>query len=130
LDGAQGDHSEVTVKKARVSILVFGIYMVVVGLALLAIPNVLLSLFAYPATTEIWIRILGFVVVILGYYYLMAARFELTPFSRASVYGRPAVIVCFAALVLLGMAKRILVLFGVVDLLGAIWTGLALRSSQ
>ena len=117
-------------KKARVSILVFGIYMVVVGLALLAIPNVLLSLFAYPATTEIWIRILGFVVVILGYYYLVAARFELTPFFRASVYGRPAVVVCFAALVLLGMAQPILILFGVVDLLGAIWTGLALRSSR
>jgi len=130
LDGAHGDHSEVTVKKARVSILVFGIYMVVLGLALLVVPNVLLSLFAYPATTEMWIRILGFIVVVLGYYYIVAARYELTPFFKASVYGRPAVIVCFAAFVLLGMAKPVLVLFGLIDLLGANWTGLALRSSR
>ena len=117
-------------KNARVSILVFGIYMVVLGLALLVIPNVLLSLFDYPATTEIWIRILGFMVVVLGYYYIVAARYELTPFFRASVFGRPAVIVCFAGLVLLGMAQPVLILFGAIDLLGAIWTGLALRSSR
>ena len=116
--------------RAAVSVLAFGIYMVVVGLALLVIPNVLLSLLAYPTTTEIWIRILGFVVVILGYYYIVAARFELTPFFKASVYGRPAVIVCFAAFVLVGMAKPVLVLFGLIDLLGATWTGLALRSSR
>jgi hypothetical protein len=130
VDGAGSDHSEVTVKNARVSILVFGIYMVVLGLALLVVPNVLLSLFAYPTTTEIWIRILGFIVVVLGYYYIVAARFELTPFFRASVYARPAVIVCFVVFVALGIARPILILFGAIDLLGAIWTGLALRSSR
>jgi len=125
-----GDHSEVTVNKASLSILVFGIYMVVVGLALLVVPNLLLSLFAYPTTTEIWIRILGFMVVVAGYYYIVAARFELTPFFRATIYGRPAVIVCFVVFVALGMARPILILFGAIDLLGAIWTGLALRSSR
>jgi hypothetical protein len=60
----------------------------------------------------------------------VAARFELTPFFKASVYARPAVIVCFAAFVLLGMARPVLIFFGLIDLLGAIWTGLALRSSR
>jgi hypothetical protein len=69
------------------------------------------------------------VVVILGYYCIVAARFELTHFFEASAYGRPAVIVCFAAFVLLGMAQPVLVLFGLIDLLGAIWTRLALRSA-
>ena len=118
------------VSRAAASVLAFGIYMVIVGLALLVVPNVLLSLFAYPTTTEIWIRILGFIVVVLGYYYIVAARYELTPFFRASVYGRPAVIVCFAGLVLLGMAEPVIILFGAIDLLGAVWTALALRSSQ
>jgi len=120
----------VVVSRAAASVLAFGIYMVIVGLALLVVPNVLLSLFAYPTTTEIWIRILGFIVVVLGYYYIVAARYELTPFFRASVYGRPAVIVCFAGLVLLGMAEPVIILFGAIDLLGAVWTALALRSSQ
>ena len=124
-----GDHSEGTVNKARVSILVFGVYTVTVGLALLLVPSVLLSLFAYPTTTEVWIRILGFVVVILGYYYIVAARHGLVPLYRASVYARSSLIVFFALLVALGMAEPLLVLFGAIDLLGAIWTGLALRSS-
>jgi hypothetical protein len=115
--------------RAAVSMLVFGVYTAVVGLALLLVPNVLLSLFAYPTTTEVWIRILGFIVAILGYYYIVAARHGIVRFFRASVYARPALIVFFAILVLLGMAEPVLVLFGVIDLLGAIWTGLALRSS-
>ena len=116
--------------RAAASVLAFGIYMVIVGLALLVVPNVLLSLFASPTTTEIWIRILGFIVVVLGYYYIVAARHELTPLFRASVYGRPAVIVCFSGFVLLGMAEPTLALFGILDLLGAIWTAFALRYSR
>ena len=116
--------------RAAVSVFAFGIYLVALGLALLVVPNVLLSLFAYPSTTEIWIRILGFILVVLGYYYIVAARHELTPFFRASVYGRPAVLVCFAGFALLGIAEPVLVLFGGIDLLGAIWTAFALRSPQ
>jgi hypothetical protein len=129
LDGVRGDDSEVTVNKARVSILVFGIYTAILGLTMLVFPNQLLSLFAYPTTTEVWIRILGFVAAVLGYYYVVAARYELTPLFWASVYVRPLLIVCFAGLVLLGLAEPILVLFGAIDLLGAIWTAWALRSS-
>jgi hypothetical protein len=49
---------------------------------------------------------------------------------RLTVYACSSVIVFFAAFVLLGFANAPLILFGVVDLLGAIWTGLALRSAE
>jgi hypothetical protein len=116
--------------KAAVSMLVFGIYMVIVGLILLMIPNVILTLFAYPTTEEVWIRVLGLIVAISGCYYIVAARHELVDFFEATVYARPSVIVVFTAFVALDMAKPVLILFGAVDLLGAIWTGLALRSSR
>jgi hypothetical protein len=45
------------------------------------------------------------------------------------VYGRPVVIVVFAGLVLLRLAEPTLILFGAIDLLGAVWTAWALRSS-
>jgi len=115
--------------KAAKSILVFGIFMVLVGLGLLIMPNVLLTLSGYPTTSEVWIRVVGLVVAILGYYYIVAARNELTSLFKASVRARPGVIVVFIVFVALGWAKPILVLFGAIDLLGAIWTGLALRSS-
>jgi hypothetical protein len=115
--------------KAALSALVFGTYMIVVGLTLLIVPNLLLTLFAYPTTTEVWIRVVGMMVAILGYYYIEAARNESTSFFRASVRGRPAVIVVFFAFVALGWAKPVLIPFGAIDLIGAIWTRLALRSS-
>jgi hypothetical protein len=113
--------------RAATSILVFGVYVMILGVVLLAAPNVLLGLVGYPTTGEVWIRVLGVVTLILGYYYTVAARNELTSLFRATVYARPLLIVFFCAFVALGMAEPILVLFAVVDLLGAIWTGLELR---
>jgi hypothetical protein len=116
--------------KSAKSILVFGIYMAVTGLGFLVIPNTLLALFGFPTTDEPWIRVVGLLVLILAFYYVQAARYEVEPLFRWSLYCRPAAFVGFTAFVVLGLAGPMLILFGVIDLLGALWTGLALRSSQ
>ena len=66
-------------------------------------------------------------VLLLGFYYLQAARTELTGFFRWTVYARSTVIIFFTVFVLLGYASPALILFGAVDLAGAIWTALSLR---
>lgn len=48
---------------------------------------------------------------------------------RWPVPARASVMIFFAGFVVLGFAEPMLILFGVVDLLGAAWTGLALRAS-
>ncbi|MFH0811589.1 MAG: hypothetical protein V2A69_01935 [Pseudomonadota bacterium] len=116
-------------KSAR-SVFVFGLYIAVLGIVLLVAPNFLLGMFVLPSTTEVWIRIVGMLVIFLGFYYTQAARKEMTDFFRWTVYLRSTVIIFFAVFVLLGFASPPLILFGVVDLLGAIWTGLALRSPK
>jgi hypothetical protein len=116
--------------KPAKSILGFGIYMAVTGLGFLVIPNILLALFGFPTTDEPWIRVVGLLVLILAFYYIQAARYEVEPLFRWSLYCRPAAFVVFTSFVVLGFAKSMLILFGVIDLLGALWTGLALRSSQ
>jgi hypothetical protein len=116
--------------KPAKTILVFGAYMAVTGLGFLLIPNILLTLFGFPTTDEPWIRVVGLLVLILAFYYIQAARQEVDPLFRWSLYCRPAAFVVFASFVLLGLAKPMLILFGVIDLLGALWTGLALRSSD
>lgn len=113
--------------KAALSLFVFSIYLFVVGLVLATIPNVLLSLFRVPETNEVWIRIVGLLAGVLGFYYLTAARNELTSFFRATVIGRMAALVIFSSFVVLGIAPPALVLFGIVDGAAAVWTGLALR---
>jgi hypothetical protein len=112
------------------SIFVFGIYVAVLGVTLLVAANVLLSLFGIPATNEVWIRVVGMLLVLLAFYYVQAAREELTDFFQWTVYTRASVIVFFIVFVVLGLAQPILILCGAIDLLGAIWTGLALRSSR
>ena len=112
------------------SLFVFGIYMVVLGITLLVVPNVLLTLFGLPATNEVWIRVVGMLVCLLAFYYIQAARNELSASFRWTVYTRASVIVFFIVFVVLGLVKPILILFGDVDLLSAIWTALALRSSR
>lgn len=112
------------------SVFVFGLYLVVLGIILLVVPNFLLGMFFLPSTTEVWIHVVGMLLLFLGFYYTQAARKEMTDFFQWTVYVRPTVILFFAAFVLLGFASPFLILFGVVDLLGAIWTGLALRSSK
>jgi hypothetical protein len=112
------------------TVFVFGIYLVVLGITLIVAPNLLLNAFGFPATNEVWIRVVGMLVLILAFYYTQAARKALTDFFQWTVYARASVIVFFLAFVVLGLAKAALILFGAVDLLGAIWTGLALRSSS
>jgi hypothetical protein len=113
--------------KSAFSIFVFGVYLILVGLVLVLAPNFLLSLFAIPDTSEVWIRVLGVVVVVLGYYYVEAARHEQVAFFRATIPGRLAVLGFFSVFVVLKMTAPTFVIFGVIDALGALWTALALR---
>jgi len=116
--------------KAAKSILVFGIYLVVIGLGFLVMPNTPLALLGFPTTSEPWIRVVGLLLLILAYYYIQAARSEMRPLFRWTVHARSSVVVCFIVLVALGLAQPMLIGFGVIDLFAAIWTGLALRDSQ
>lgn len=115
-------------KSAR-SMFVFGLYAAVLGIMMIGVPNLLLKM-SRTSTSEVWIRVAGLLLLYLGFYYTQAARKEMTDFFRWTVYTRSTVIVFFAAFVLLGLARPLLIMFGVIDLLGAIWTGLALRSSK
>jgi hypothetical protein len=115
---------------AAKSLFVFGIYLCGLGLILLLVPNLLLQLFGVPPTNEIWIRINGMFVLCLSFYYVQAARNELTMFIRWTVWTRVAVVFYFAAFVLLVSAPKALLLFGLIDLLSAIWTWLALKKAE
>jgi len=116
--------------RAARSILVFGVYIVILGLLLVALPNVVLGQFGFPDAREPWIRVLGVVVVVLGLYYVQAARQEVVAFFRWTIWGRTGILAGFVMLVLAGLAKPALILFGAVDAAGAAWTALELRSSR
>lgn len=113
--------------KSATSVFVFGIYLVFLGLGFLVIPNTLLPLFGIATTSEVWIRVMAMLLLILAYYYIRTARRDVTFFFQLTVHARALVIVFFVAFVLLDLAPAILILFGAVDLLAALWTAWASR---
>ena len=113
--------------EAGFSVFVFGIYLLALGATLLVAPNALLGLFRLPATEDVWIRVVGMLVLYLGAYYIVAALAEQRAFMQATVPLRAGVILFFGAFVFIGLAPPMLILFGVVDLIGAGWTAWALR---
>ena len=112
------------------SIYVFGIYLIVLGGILMGSPNTLLAVFGIQPTTEPWIRVVGMLVTVIGMLDVACARREQTAFFQATVYTRTFALIGFAAFALFGIAPRILILFGVIDAVGALWTHLALRRSS
>lgn len=114
--------------KSAFSLRVFSIYMFGLGTVLVTAPNLMLSFFGVPPTHEVWIRVVGMLVLILGYLDFMASRTEMLAFFRWSVPARLSVPVFFMAFVALGYAPPILILFGAIDGAAAIWTAVCLRA--
>ncbi|HAD13173.1 MAG TPA: hypothetical protein DCF33_12150 [Saprospirales bacterium] len=108
--------------KAAQSVYYFGFYLLVVGLTLIFTPNILLEMFGLDTTSEVWIRVVGSLAFLLGIYYIRVAPTENQTFLQTTVYNRILVFGWFAFFILMGWVKWPLILFGVVDLLGAAWT--------
>jgi hypothetical protein len=113
--------------RAGISILVFGIYILINGITLMAAPNVMLETLHQRPTQEPWLRVFGAVVFVLGLYYIQAARQEVVAFFRFTTWGRPLLLAILLLLVVLRMVPPIMLLFGVIDVAGAIWTATAIR---
>jgi hypothetical protein len=121
---------EIVMSNAAKSILVHGIYLLGLGVVMITIPNVPLKIFGLAETNEVWIRVVGMMSLVLGYYFVQAARKELTDFFRSTILTRSSAIVFFGLFVVLGFAPINLLLLIAVDPVFIIWTVLALRSSE
>src|SRR5690349_24846104 len=86
---------EIVMSNAAKSILAHGIYLLGLAVVLLTIPNVPLKIVGLPETNEVWIRVVGFLSLVLGYYYLQEARRDETEFFRSTILPRVFAMVFF-----------------------------------
>ncbi len=114
--------------KSSTSVLAFGVYLIGMGLGLVFMPNTVLGILGFPATSEVWINVVGVLALVLAYYYIQAGRADDRGFAGWTVHARIGVFVAFTAFALLGKAGMMMIGLGLVDLLGALWTGWALRN--
>lgn len=119
---------EVAVSRAARSVQVFAIYLEGLAVMLIFAPNRLLDVFGVANTHEVWIRLVGVLVGIIGAYYLVAVRAGFRPMFVASVPVRLALSASFVTFVAFDLAEPAILVFGLADLLGAIWTAAALRA--
>ena len=108
----------------------FGFYLLLLSVALTAFPNVLLTLFQMPETNEVWIRVVGVLVFSIGIYYVFMAQTNNTLFLTITVFIRTSILLWFIVFVLISWAEPMLILFGVIDVLGALWTYLELKKLE
>ncbi len=108
------------------SIFYYSFYMMGMGAGLFLIPNLILGFFGFH-TTEVWVRILGLFAFCAGILYFHCARTNQTGFFRVTVPERIIFFLGIVMLVVLLDLPPTLAAIGSVDLLGAIWTSLALQ---
>ena len=116
-----------TASRAARSVRFFAYYLFAIGGALLGAPNAVLPLLAIAPTREPWIRIVGFLAGVLGYYYLVLLRSGHAESLRATIPPRLTAAGVFIGLFVFGLGPAALVAFALIDLLGAVWTVWALR---
>jgi hypothetical protein len=112
------------------SVFYYSFYMMGIGLGLLFIPNIILGLFGFGPTSDIWIRILGLLAFCTGMLYFYCGRANQTGFFRISVIERIVFFLGIVGIVLLLRVDPLIALVGSVDLFGAIWTALTLRKAN
>jgi hypothetical protein len=105
----------------------YSFYLFLMGLGLIIIPNQIISLFGFPNSEEIWIRILGLFTFTVGIYYYISARHEQTFFFKASVFGRVFFFIMMSAFVFIFNENPMLSVIGSVDIIGAAITYYALK---
>ena len=105
------------------------VYVLIAGLQLLFIPNILLGLFGIAPTSEIWIRVLGMLVLVLSIYYYSIYKSDNKEVVRATVQGRLLFCAGLVMFVVLGMAPVTLILFAVLETGLALWSLAEIRKS-
>jgi hypothetical protein len=107
---------------------VWGWYTLALGLTLIVAPNVILTMFGIPATTDPWIRIVGMFLTFISYQNFDAWRSGNVGTLKQGVVMRLCVPLFFGAYVAIGWVPPVILLFATVDVAAALWTLSALKA--
>jgi hypothetical protein len=115
--------------KIAFSVFMFGLYAIFgVGLPFLLIPHFALGLFGMTAGDDMWVRLLGLFVAIMGGYYVMAVRVDFEQFYGWTVPARYVTATFMAVMPIFGAVAPTILLFAAADAISATLTMLAKRA--
>jgi|GEM_PF-1307209 len=120
----------VDMSRAAKTLLAFAVYVVLLGVALLVAPATVIRILRLPEIATGWARVVGLLALVIGVYDFVAARADVLPYIRASVYVRIGFAVGIALLVVSGEMPVAALPIGAIDLGGALWTAWAMRGAR
>lgn len=118
--------------RAALSIFIFGIYLIFLGITFLFFPELMFTILAEPNPPDVVSRVLGMIFLFLAYYFIRAALDEegMKKFFMWTVQTRALVIIFLIVHVVLELVSPLIILFGVIDLAFAVWTFWELRKEK
>ena len=112
------------------SLTVQGIYVLITGLQLIFIPATLLGMFGFDPPSEIWIKVLGILVLALAILYYTINTSGNKEVVLSTVWFRIFVSAGFLFKKVTGQTKSSLLLFAGVDVATALWTWFELKKKS
>ena len=110
------------------SVFYFGIYIALLGLLLIFLPNTLLELVKVPPTDEVWIQLAGMLLLFMGFFYVQSGRHNLIPFFKWTLITRAVAFFFVLGFWLGGLVSWVILIFWLGDLAGLMWTWIALKN--
>ncbi len=116
-------------RRAKLSLQVWVLYTLLLGIGLMLIPGTLLGIFQIEEPADSWVKVVGVLALVLTVLYSYIIKESSANMYEATVYGRG---VAVAGLVGIAFAAGPwqLALFAAVDAIGALWTYFALRADN
>lgn len=111
---------------AAKSVVAWGIYGLLAGMALLFQPDLTLQFLGFNTTSEHWILMVALMMMGLGFYYIVLGITEVKQFFLISTIGRTIFFLTSSIIIIMGKAPISMLIFGVIDLLTAVWTVIAM----
>ena len=108
--------------QAALSTLCWGFYMVLNGLSMIIHPNATLAAMGFELTTEIWIRMVGLLSLVLGFYYIQMGRYYFAPFYTWKIIGHISGILIMTFFYLQDLVPATVFMICFSDALAAAWT--------
>ena len=113
--------------KSAKTIWLFGIYLIFEGLFLMIAPSWILESIGIPDPESVWRIVVGFVVAVLGYYYIRNAKENLVAFFGFTVQVRIIQFVFFIWLYVFERGTLALVCFSFIEFAAGMWTWRVLK---
>lgn len=115
-------------KRAAISMLVCGIYLVFLGFFCLIFPKTVLNGIGVYTNPDIMSRMVGMIFLIFSYIYLRTSFMdEMERFYLITAQERFTIPIFLTTFYLLGWANWILMIFGLIDFGLGLWTYIALK---